>query len=983
MHDNSNEQFEGGIAVLDQPVEVQTISREMEPSPRKPKAPAKTAPKTVSKPVAKGPEGAELEAVVSAVSKSNAVIEFDMDGIVLTANDNFLNTMGYTLSEIQGRHHSLFVPDDQKQSAEYHEFWAKLRAGQYQTAEYKRLGKNGREVWIQASYNPILDGHGKPYKVIKFATDVTQQKLTAADFSGQISAIAKSTAVIEFNMDGTIRTANDHFLGAMGYRLEEVKGKHHSMFVDDDYKRSDEYRQFWEKLNRGEYQQAEYKRYGKGGREVWIQASYNPILDLNGKPFKVVKYATDVTNQKVAAADFEGQIAAIAKSTAVIEFNMDGTIRTANSIFLDAMGYRLDEVKGKHHSIFLDEETKNSSQYREFWEKLKRGEHQSAEFKRFGKGGREVWIQASYNPILDLNGKPFKVVKYATDITEQKLLAADCNGQIQAIGKSQAIIEFTIDGIILHANDNFLNVMGYALSEVKGKHHSMFVDDAFKASAEYRDFWQALKRGEYQSAVYKRYGKGGREVWIQASYNPILDLNGKPFKVVKYATDITESKLLAADSSGQIASISKSQAVIEFTIDGIIMSANDNFLNAMGYRLDEIKGHHHSMFVDEAFKNSAEYQAFWQALKRGEYQAAVYKRLGKGGREVWIQASYNPILDLNGKPFKVVKYATEVTEHIKAKIDLQQKVEVILEVVRAASQGDLTREISVSGSDAIGQMGEGLAHFFKSLRHSVQQILQNAQSVGESAEKLISLSNQMVGDAGETANQAKIVSDTSGEVSKNVGVMATGGDEMLTSIRLIAGSSNESARVAKEAVAAAANAKLIISELGDSSTKIGNVIKLITSIAQQTNLLALNATIEAARAGEAGKGFAVVAHEVKELAKETAKATNEIGLKVEAIQSSTKSAVLAIGQIDSVINQIDEISASIASAVEEQTATTNEMGRNVNEAASGANDIAQSILGVARTAQNTTVAADETQNAARALAEMASQLQSLVGQFKI
>jgi methyl-accepting chemotaxis protein len=389
------------------------------------------------------------------------------------------------------------------------------------------------------------------------------------------------------------------------------------------------------------------------------------------------------------------------------------------------------------------------------------------------------------------------------------------------------------------------------------------------------------------------------------------------------------------------------------------------------------------MFVDESFKNSAEYRAFWESLRRGEYQAAVYKRLGKGGREVWIQASYNPILDLNGKPFKVVKYATEVTEHVQAKIDLQKKVELILEVVRAASQGDLTREISVSGTDAIGQMGEGLAHFFQSLRQSVQQILQNSRSVGESAEKLISLSNQMVGDAGETANQAKIVSDTSGEVSKNVSVMATGGDEMLTSIRLIAGSSNESARVAKEAVAAAGNAKLIISELGDSSTKIGNVIKLITSIAQQTNLLALNATIEAARAGEAGKGFAVVAHEVKELAKETAKATNEIGLKIEAIQSSTKSAVLAIGQIDSVINQIDEISASIASAVEEQTATTNEMGRNVNEAASGANDIAQSILGVARTAQNTTVAADETRNAARALAEMATQLQSLVGQFKI
>jgi len=313
---------------------------------------------------------------------------------------------------------------------------------------------------------------------------------------------------------------------------------------------------------------------------------------------------------------------------------------------------------------------------------------------------------------------------------------------------------------------------------------------------------------------------------------------------------------------------------------------------------------------------------------------------------------------------------------------LREKVEKILSVVRSASEGDLTREIDVTGTDAIGQLADGLAHLFKSLRESVKQILMNAQSVGVSAEKLMALSNQMAGDAAGTAGQAKIVSQTSGEVSKNLSVLVTGGDEMLRSIRLISKSSNESARVAKEAVSSAAKAKLTISELGESSSAIGKVIKAITSIAEQTNLLALNATIEAARAGEAGKGFAVVAHEVKELAKETARATDEIGLKIEAIQSGTKSAVVAIGEIDSVINQIDSISASIASAIEEQTATTNEMGRNVNEMANGATDIAQSITGVAKTAANTTIAADETRNAARDLSDRATQLQLLVARFK-
>ncbi len=438
-----------------------------------------------------------------------------------------------------------------------------------------------------------------------------------------------------------------------------------------------------------------------------------------------------------------------------------------------------------------------------------------------------------------------------------------------------------------------------------------------------------------------------------------------------------------AELEAVIASIGRSQAVIEFRMDGTIVSANDNFLKALGYSLDEVKGRHHSMFVDEAFARSNEYREFWAALNRGEYQAAEYKRLGRGGKEVWIHASYNPILDLKGKPFKVVKYATDVTSQVHAKFDLQDKVEKILDVVKAATQGDLTREVPVKGSDAIGQMGEALAFFFKSLRLSVEQISQNAQTVGASSEELTAVSQQMAGNAEETATQAKVVSAASEEVSKNVAIVAASGEEMLASIREISKSSSESARVAKNAVIAAHSANQTISKLGDSSTEIGKVIKVITSIAQQTNLLALNATIEAARAGEAGKGFAVVANEVKELAKETARATEEIGRKIEAIQGNTKSAIQAIAEIGSIIDQINDISNSTASAVEEQTATTNEMGRNVNDAARGTNEIASNIFGVAEAAQNTTSGANDTQQAAKALAQMASQLQTLVSRFKI
>jgi methyl-accepting chemotaxis protein len=507
----------------------------------------------------------------------------------------------------------------------------------------------------------------------------------------------------------------------------------------------------------------------------------------------------------------------------------------------------------------------------------------------------------------------------------------DYAGQVAAIRKSLAVIEFAMDGTILYANDNFLNAMGYTLDEVRGKHHSIFVDEAYRQSAEYKEFWARLNRGEYQSGEYRRMGKGGKEVWIQASYNPIMDAQGRPFKVVKYATDVTQQKINNADYSGQVAAIGKSQAVIEFGMDGTILTANDKFLNAMGYTLDEIKGHHHSMFAEAAHRQSPEYKDFWARLNRGEYQQGEYKRIGKGGKEVWIQASYNPILDQNGRPFKVVKYAIDVTQQVT----------------------------------------------------TMREVAGTAGNLSISSEKLTEVSQQMSANAEETSAQVKVVSNAAEQVSQNLQTVATGAEEMGVSIKEIAKNATEAAKVATSAVKIAETTNATVSKLGDSSNEIGQVIKVITSIAQQTNLLALNATIEAARAGEAGKGFAVVANEVKELAKETAKATEDISRKIEAIQGDTKAAVEAIASISTIINQINDISNTIATAVEEQNATTNEMVRNVSEAARGSSEITSNIAGVAEAAESTSRGATDTEKAAQQLVETSARLRKLVEQFQV
>jgi methyl-accepting chemotaxis protein len=631
----------------------------------------------------------------------------------------------------------------------------------------------------------------------------------------------------------------------------------------------------------------------------------------------------------VAESDFAKEVAALRKSQAVIEFKPDGTILDANDLFLRALGYELGEIRGKHHGMFVDAAYRASSEYQAFWAKLARGEFDAGEYRRIRKDGREIWIQASYNPIFDERGHVVKVVKYAADVTAQKLAAANAAGQLAAISKSQAVIEFNMDGTIITANENFLNTLGYTLEEIKGKHHGMFADEAYRTSAEYREFWNRLNRGEFDAGEYKRYGKGGREVWIQASYNPILDMSGRPFKVVKFATDVTEQKLAAADVAGQLAAISKSQAVIEFHMDGTIITANENFLKTVGYTLSEIKGKHHGMFAEPAYRNSPEYREFWAGLNRGEFDAGEYKRIGKGGKEVWIQASYNPILDLNGKPFKVVKYASDVTRQAQAR-------------------------------DQVTEIVQGLA---------------------ASSEELTALSSQMGTNATETSNQSSVVAAAAEQVSQTVSMMASSTEEMSASIKEIAKNTADAAKVANDAVGVSSEATGTINKLGHSSGEIGKIVKVITSIAQQTNLLALNATIEAARAGEAGKGFAVVANEVKELAKETARATEEISRHIETIQTDTRSAVTAIAEMSEVIGRINDISNTIAGAVEEQSATTRELSNNVTEAAKGASEIAQSIIGVASMSKVTTEGSDNIQTAAKDLASMSANLQGVAAKL--
>ena len=546
----------------------------------------------------------------------------------------------------------------------------------------------------------------------------------------------------------------------------------------------------------------------------------------------------------------------------------------------------------------------------------------------------------------------------------------DLRGQMAAINKVQGVIEFGLDGMVLWANDNFLTMLNYRLADVKGKHHSIFVDPAYRQSREYRAFWERLGRGEFDAGQYKRIGSDGREVWIQASYNPILDGDGKPTKVVKYATDITDEKLRNADFEGQLAAINKSQGVIEFGLDGVVLSANQNFLAILGYSLDEIKGRHHSIFVDAAYRQSPEYRVFWERLGRGEYDAGQYKRIGRNGREAWIQASYNPIMDANGRPCKVVKYAADITAQINEAHALQRTVEQTQMVTNAAVGGDLTARIDMNAkTGSLAALAAGVNALLDSMADVVKQV-QSAASEVLTGSREIAKGNLDL--SSRTEEQASSLEETASAMEQLNTTVQQNADNARRANQL-AKTSNEEAMKSGEVVK---QVVVTMGEIQESSRKIADIIGVIDSIAFQTNILALNAAVEAARAGEQGRGFAVVASEVRSLAQRSAMAAKEIKTLIAEAGSKVENGAKLVSQAG---NAMD----GVVSSFQAVTSLVTDISNASREQASGIAEVAKAVSQMDNVTQQNAALVEESAAAAESLEHQATGLVKVIQRFHL
>lgn len=784
--------------------------------------------------------------------------------------------------------------------------------------------------------------------------------------------INKARSVFEFDANGIITLANHNALKALGYDESDLLKEHHRILVGRAESGLASYQDFWENLQVGITQSGQFKLQNKQGNEVWFQGYYAPVLNQNKKLVKVVSYLTDITAEKQKTVTLQGEEEALNQTFGVMECDMNGNILSCNDIFLAPLRYKEEELVGRHLGIFLAPETVNSAEYKKMWQDLNEGKSCSRQIKRIAKTGEEFWFQSTYVPIKNDKDTPEKVIVYSFCITAEKLKNANFEGQLNAINRTQGIIEFDLNGNILNVNENFAKVIGYNETEVIGKHHSMFVTPEHKVSSEYKGMWEKLAQGEPLSAMFQRVGKNNKEIWLQASYNPILDMNGKPFKVVKYATDVTSTVLAEQEQAKKsleaimikYALESASNNLMVADNDGVITYMNPSTLALMREAADTFRGIFAAFNPDKLIgqnfdvfhKNPAHQRNLLASLKQ---RHVAELPVGK----MFFRLTANPLFDEGGTRIGSVVEWVNLTEEKRVENEIKT-------VVENASNGDLSSRLDVttvksSAANTMNAVNQLLDSFSKILL----QIREAGETINTAASEIATGNNDL---SSRTEQQASSLEETASSMEELASTVKQNAENAKQANQLAAAASS----VAVKGGEVVGNVVNTMSAINDSARKIEDIISVIDGIAFQTNILALNAAVEAARAGEQGRGFAVVAGEVRNLAQRSASAAKEIK---DLITDSVSKTTEGTKQVE----QAGQTMTEIVSSVQRVTDIMGEITAASQEQSSGIDQVNQAVTSMDEVTQQNAALVEQAAAAAESLVEQATTLMETVGNFKL
>ncbi|MEQ5872652.1 PAS domain S-box protein [Sagittula sp. NFXS13] len=604
-----------------------------------------------------------------------------------------------------------------------------------------------KTVHCVATVVPLNDEKtGEPLRIFLSLRESTEEALEVQRNQAITEAVESNTAVIEFDTKGTIVAVNEVYLTILGFEEDELIGKNRSILFYDQDTRSPEYKQLWTNLISGDPISGTFKRRAKNGERIWIAASVSPLRERDGKVNRIVMVAQDVTAATEQASELTAVQEALDHSNGLVEYDTSGFVIRVNDNFLHASGYAAEDLIGRPHRDLCPLNVSQNPEYRDFWNALKLGQSQSGVFARVRRDGTDIWLRSSYTPVSDAAGNVVKIIQIAYDVTADMQEQAEVTGKLNAIDRSQAVIEFSLDGIVLNANPTFLDLMEYNLPELKGKYHRIFCEPIFAKSEEYRNFWNKLGSGDYHQGEYKRITKTGKEVWIQATYNPILDVSGRPVKVVKFAVDVTSRKKKELEAQNMLRAIDRAQAMIQFDMDGHVLTANETFLRAMGYSLREVLNQHHSMFCDQDLIQSEEYRDFWADLRSGTPQSGRFRRMGKFGREVWIQATYSTLLDTHGEPTGIVKYAHDITNQVALEKEIHSQAErmnnIVTDLSSSITKISESTRVSRAASDLTTQTASEGLNFLNAAIEAIELIEKSSTEIAEITRVISEIANQ-------------------------------------------------------------------------------------------------------------------------------------------------------------------------------------------------------------------------------------------------